>query len=398
MDPVRNPYSPGAGTPPPYLAGRDDLQEAFRIMIGRAAAGNPVQPLVLSGLRGVGKTVLLLRWRSMAEENGWVAAHIEARSGADLRRQLADAINDLLRQMSRRYRNQDRVDRLKRVAVSFVQAAGTTVSRGGLTFEVQPEPGIADSGELETDLGELLVELGRVAASEGSGAVILIDELQDAGSERLSGVVGACHRINQEGLPALIVGAGLPTVGRILSEAKSYAERLFDVRAVGPLEGKAQDMAITEPAAQLGVEFDDVALARLRDLAGGYPFFIQTHAKFVWDGAVASPIGSDDVAVAAPRADDQLRRSFFAPRYDRATPAERRYMHAMASLGDVPVPTSEVASVIGRRPSDVSVQRDGLLNKGLVYAPERGLVAFTVPHMAAFLRSLPTHEPGPGRS
>lgn len=395
VDPVRNPYSPGAGTPPPYLAGRDDLQDAFRILIGRAQVGNPVQPLVLSGLRGVGKTVLLLRWRAIAAEEGWATAHIEARAGADLRQQLSDAVTDLLRQMSRRYRNQERVERLKRIGASFMRAAGATVTRGGFTFDVQPEPGIADTGDLETDLGELLFELGAAAAEEGSGAVILVDELQDAGSEPLRGVVGACHRINQQPLPALIVGAGLPTVGRVLSEAKSYAERLFDLRTVGPLRGEAQDLAITEPASDRGVTFTAEALEGLRERAGGYPFFIQTHAKFVWDVAVDSPIGAADLAVAAPRADEQLRRSFFAPRYDRATPAERRYMHAMASIMDGPAPTADVASVLGRRQSDVSVQRDGLLNKGLVYAPERGLVAFTVPHMGAFLRSLTTHEFGP---
>lgn len=235
-----------------------------------------------------------------ALESGWATAHIQARPSADLRQQLADAVNDLLCQMSRKYRNQDRVDHLKRVAASFVRAAGATVNRGGLTFDVEPEPGVADSGELETDLGELMVELGRVAREEGSGAVIFIDELQDAGPERLSGVVGACHRINQESLPALIVGAGLPTVGRILSDAKSYAERLFDLRSVGPLEGAAQDLAITEPAAALGVVFSEVALSEIRALAGGYPFFIQTHAKFVWDSAVDSPIGDEDVDAASP--------------------------------------------------------------------------------------------------
>lgn len=351
-----------------------------------------MQPLVLSGLRGVGKTVLLLRWGSLATEAGWATAHIEARSDADLRQQIGDAITDVLRQVSRHYRNHDRVTRLKRVAASFMQAAGTTISRGGLSFDVQPEAGVADSGSLETDLSELLVELGQAAREEGTGAIILIDELQDAGAEKLSGVVGACHRINQLGLPALIVGAGLPTVGRVLSEAKSYAERLFDLQAVGPLEGDAQDQAITEPADDLGVAFAPPALAALRDLAGGYPFFIQTHAKFVWDVAVDSPITEGDVDVASPRADEQLRRSFFSPRHDRATPAERRYMHAIASLGDDQIATADVAGVLSRRPSDVSVQRDGLINKGLVYAPERGLVAFTVPHMASFLRSLPTHE------
>jgi hypothetical protein len=355
---------------------------------------------VLSGLRGVGKTVLLLRWRAIAQEQGWATAHIEARAGANVREQLGDAVTDLLRQISRTYRNQQRVERLKRVATSFLRAAGASVTRSGIVFNVEPEPGIADSGSLETDLVELFIELGDAARSEGTGAIVFIDELQDAGGEGLAAVVGACHRINQPQLPALIVGAGLPTVGRVLSEAKSYAERLFDVRNVGPLEGIAQDEAITQPAGELDVSFTDHALQQLRELAGGYPFFIQTHAKVVWDIAVASPIDAGDVEVAAPRADEQLRRSFFSPRYDRATPAERRYMHAIASLGDGPVATADVATRLGRRPSDVSVQRDGLLTKGLTYAPERGLIAFTVPHMASFLRSLPTHEfgedePGP---
>lgn len=221
MDPVTNPYSPGAGTPPPYLAGRDDLQQSFETLIGRAAIGNAVQPMVLSGLRGVGKTVLLLRWRAMAIKAGWATAHLESRPGANLRAQLADATNDMLRQVSRKYRNQVRVERLKRVTASFARAAGATVTRGSFAFDVQPEPGVADSGSLETDLVELLVEVGEAAREEGSGAVILIDELQDVATEELAGLVGACHRISQAALPALIVGAGLPTVGRVLSEAKS---------------------------------------------------------------------------------------------------------------------------------------------------------------------------------
>jgi len=397
MDPVQNPYSPGAGTPPPFLAGRDHLQDALQTVVDRAQIGKPVQPLVLTGLRGVGKTVLLLRWRQQAASAGWATAHIEARSDSNLRQQLTDAAVDLLRQMSRTYRNKERVERLKRIAVSFARAASATTTRGGLVFAVEPEPGVADSGSLETDLTELLVELGLAAKEQRTGAVILIDELQDASVDHLVGVVGACHRLNQEHLPILVIGAGLPTVGKVLSEAKSYAERLFDLRPVGPLDGDAQDLAITEPASALGVAYKPAALLALRRLAGGYPFFIQTHAKFVWDVAVASPIEEIDVLTSGGRADDQLRRSFFSPRYDRATPAERRYMHAMASLGDDHVATPDVARVLDKKPVGVSVQRDGLLNKGLVYAPERGLVAFTVPHMAAFLRSLPTHEYGTAR-
>jgi len=260
-------------------------------------------------------TVLLLRWRELALDAGWAAAHIEARAGTDLRAPLGDAVIDLTRQTSRRFRNEERAQRLQRIATSFLRATGATVTRGAVAFDVQPEPGVADSGSLETDLTELLVELGEAARDEGTGAVILIDELQDAGVEALVG------------------------------------------------------------------------------LAGGYPFFIQTHAKFAWDVAVESPIALADVSVAEPRAGEQLEQSFFGPRYERATPAERRYLHALAALGDGPVSTAEAAAVLRRRASDVSVQRDGLIAKGLVYAPDRGLIEFTVPHMAAYLRGRTDHPP-----
>jgi len=395
MDPIRNPYSPGAGTPPPYLAGREGFLDAFSTVIGRAQIGNAVQPPVLAGLRGVGKTVLLLRWRELAIEAGWTSAHIEARAGTDLRVPLGDAVVDLMRQSSRRYRNRERAHRLQRVATSFLRATGATATRGSLVFDVEPQPGVADSGSLETDLTELFIELGEAAREEGSGAVILIDELQDAGSEALVALVGACHRANQLRLPVLVAGAGLPTVGRVLSEAKSYAERLFDVRTVGRLDEQAQRDAIAEPAAALGVEFAASALATLGALAGGYPFFVQTHAKFAWDAAIDSPINDSDVSVAEPRAREQLEQSFFGPRYERATPAERRYMHALAALGDGPVATADAATALKRRPSDVSVQRDGLLSKGLVYAPDRGMINFTVPHMSAYLRNRSDHDFGP---
>ncbi len=394
MDAIQNPYTPGAGTPPRYLAGREDLLNAFRTMIGRAEIGNSVQPIVLSGLRGVGKTVLLLKWREMAEEKGWVTAHLEVRPGADLRGQLSDAAVEMLRQVSRRYRNKERVEHLKRVTASFLRALGPTLGRGGVTLEVNPEPGIADSGLLETDLIELLVEIGTAAREEGSGAILFIDEMQDASGEQLAAIVGACHRLNQETLPMLIVGAGLPTIGRVLSEARSYSERLFDLQTVGPLTSPAENEAVVAPAEPLNVHFTIEALEALATLAGGYPFFIQTYAKFVWDVALDETIDRTEVDLAVPKAQEQLRRSFFTPRYDRATPAERKYMHGMAAVGDGAVPTSEVATILKRKPSDISVQRDGLMSKGLVYSPERGLVAFTVPHMAEFLRSLPTHELG----
>jgi hypothetical protein len=389
MDPVANPYAPGAGTPPPYLAGREELSDAFATMLGRASRGNAVQPIVLTGLRGVGKTVLLLEWRRIATDANWATAHLEARGEVDLRPQIVDALIDLLRQTSRNWRSTERIERLKRIATSFARAAGATATRGGFTFGVEPEPGVADSGSLETDLAELLIELGRAAREEGSGAVLLIDELQDADPAALAGLVGAIHRVNQERLPALVVGAGLPTTSKVLSEAKSYAERLFDVRHLGVLDDVSQDLAITEPASHLGVVVEPDALAVLRQLAGGYPFFIQTYAKHAWDAAVASPIVAEDVRVAAPRAMEQLRRSFFTPRVERATAGERRYLVALAGLGGEEATTGEVAAALGRSRQSVAMQRDALIAKGLIYAPERGTVAFTVPHMGSYLRALP---------
>lgn len=387
MDPILNPYAPGAGTPPPLLAGRDALIDAWDVVIGRAAAGNSFQPIVLSGLRGVGKTVLLLTFRAHAREAGWPIELFEARPGGDLRAQVAEALPPMVRTVNRRWRNEARARRIGRIAASFARAVQATLTRSGFRLELEPEPGVADSGDLETDLTELLVALGEGARDEGVGAALLIDELHEVPPDQLSALVGAAHRVNQDRLPVVVGGAGLPPVGRVLSEARSYAERLFSIRPVGPLAPADAQRAFAAPAEDLGVAYTDEALAQLVRLSGGYPFFVQSYGKHVWDLADDSPIAEDDVALAAPRANRELVDSFFRPRYDRATPAERRYLHAMAALGDGDVASADVADRLGHAPSRVSPQRDGLLTKGLIYAPERGLLAFTVPHMAAYLRS-----------
>jgi hypothetical protein len=390
VDPILNPYAPGAGTPPPVLAGRDDLIQAWDIVIGRAAAGNSFQPLVLSGLRGVGKTVLLLAFRAHARDAGWPIELFEARPGGDLRSQVAEALPPMVRTVNRRWRNRERARRIGRIAASFAKAVQASLVRSGFRLELEPEPGVADSGDLETDLTELLVALGEGAQDEGVGAALLIDELHEVPPDQLSALVGAAHRVNQERLPVVVGGAGLPPVGRVLSEARSYAERLFSIRPVGALADEDTRRAFTTPAEDLGVAFTAGAIDQLVELSGGYPFFIQSYGKHVWDLADDSPIAEDDVELAAPRAYRELVDSFFKPRYDRATPAERRYLHAMAELGDGDVASTDVALQLGHdQPSRVSPQRDGLLTKGLIYAPERGLLAFTVPHMAAYLRGLP---------
>jgi hypothetical protein len=359
-------------------------------VIGRAAAGNPFQPIVLSGLRGVGKTVLLLAFREHANQAGWPIELFEARPGGDLRAQVAEALPPMIRTVSKRWRNKERAKRIGRIAASFARAVQARLVAGGFRIELEPEPGYADTGDLETDLTELLVALGEGARDEGLGAALLIDELHEVPPEQLSALVGAAHRVNQERLPVVVSGAGLPPVGRVLSEARSYAERLFSIRPVGALSPDDTRAAFEEPAAELGVGFEATALDALVEVSGGYPFFIQSYGKHVWDVADDSPVAMDDVELARPRANRELVDSFFRPRYDRATPAERRYMHAMADIGDSPVSSTEVAARLGHdQPGRVSPQRDGLLTKGLIYAPDRGQLAFTVPHMETYLRGLP---------
>jgi AAA ATPase domain len=389
VNPVTNPYAPGAGTPPPLLAGRDGVIEAWDVVLGRAVAGNPFQPIVLAGLRGVGKTVLLLAFRQHASEAGWPIELFEARPGGDLRAQIAEALPPMIRSVNRRWRNEERAKKIGRIAASFARAVQARLVAGGFRIELEPEPGYADTGDLETDLTELLVALGEGARDEGLGAALLIDELHEVPPDQLGALIGAAHRVNQERLPVVVGGAGLPPVGRVLSEARSYAERLFSIRPVGALSPDDTRAAFEEPAADLGVAFERRAVDELVELSGGYPFFIQSYGKHVWDVADDSPIAPDDVALARPRANRELVDSFFRPRYDRATPAERRYMHAMADIGDGPVSSAEVAARLGHdQPSRVSPQRDGLLTKGLIYAPDRGQLAFTVPHMEAYLRGL----------
>ena len=391
IDPIRNPYSPGAGTPPPLLAGRDEFLDAFNVVIGRAAAGRPFQPLVLSGLRGVGKTVLLRHFRNAAIESGWIGEMFEARPGSDLRTQVAEALPPMVRAVNRRWRNKDRARNIGRTAASFAKAASGALSRGGIVLPYEPKPGVADSTDLEADLIDLLVALGEGAREEGVGAALMIDELQDVPVDQLGALIGASHRINQDQLPVVLGGAGLPPVGRILSEARSYSERLFSIRSVGRLSAADSSLALSEPAEQLNVRYETKALEALVDVSGGYPFFVQTYGMHTWDRADGSPITVDDVGDAVPQANRELNDSFFKPRYDRATPAERRYMHTVAESADDPASSSEVAKRLDpKNPNRASPLRDNLINKGLIYAPERGQIAFTVPHMGTYLRDLPT--------
>jgi AAA ATPase domain len=393
MDPVRNPYAPGAGQRPPELAGRDREIGQFEVVLERIARGRPERSLVLTGLRGVGKTVLLNTFRSMALQRLWGTGKIEARPDQSIRRPVAAALHMAVRELAPRHRAPDRVEYFLGVLKAFAlrdpkapKGASVTVMLG---IDVPAQRGRADSGDLEVDLTELFAEGASVAADLGVGIALFVDEMQDVPAADVSALCAACHELSQTGGPLIVVGAGLPHLPSVLSASKSYSERLFRYTRIDRLDREAADLALLAPAQREDVTFTAAALDALYAAAEGYPYFVQAYGKVTWDVAASSPVTAVDVSVAAPQAEGELAVGFFGSRYERATPAEREYMRAMAATGDEPVPTSVVADGLGRKPSSLSPARDALIKKGLIYSSERGLIAFTVPHFGKFLRSQP---------
>jgi hypothetical protein len=391
VDPVRNPYAPGAGQRPPELAGRDREVAQFEVVLQRVARGRPERSMVLTGLRGVGKTVLLNAFRSMAMQHLWGTGKIEARPEQSIRRPVAGALHMAVRELAPRHRAPDRIEEFLGVLKAFgARDPGSKGSFGaGLGIDVPIARGRADSGDLEIDLTELLTDAASVAADLGVGIALFVDEMQDVQPADISALCAACHELSQNGGPLIVVGAGLPHLPSVLSASKSYSERLFRYVSIDRLDRPAADHALLAPARREGAEFEPDALDALYEAADGYPYFVQAYGKVTWDLAAASPVTAADVAVAAPVAAGELAVGFFGSRYERATPAEREYMRAMAALGDDPVPTARVAEELARKPSSVSPARDSLIKKGLIYSSERGVIAFTVPHFGRFLRSQP---------
>lgn len=396
MDPVRNPYAPGAGQRPPELAGRDAELAAVDVALERAARGRPERSVVLVGLRGVGKTVLLNALRSRAVERLWGTAKLEARPGHSIRRPVASALHLAVRDIAVRHRDPDRVQGflgvLKAYALRSAPEDAKLRDRWQPGIDVPAATGRADTGDMEIDLLEVLVDAAELARDVGTGIGLFIDEMQDLSAVDASALCAAFHEISQQGLPVVLVGAGLPHVPATLSASKSYSERLFRYVGVDRLERSACDLALVAPARDEGADYTGDALDAMYAATDGYPYFVQAYGKAVWDVAPRSPITADDVAVGAPLARADLGVGFFGSRFERATPAERDYLRAMASVaadlpdGDGPVPTADVAQFLGRKPASLSPARDALLKKGLVYSGERGSIAFTVPHFAAYLR------------
>ncbi|WP_433757809.1 AAA family ATPase [Nocardia sp. CA-135398] len=393
MDPVRNPYAPGAGQRPPELAGRDKQLKAFDVVLERIARGRPERSVMLTGLRGVGKTVLLNQLRSAAGSRGWGTGKIEARPDQELRRPLSSALHMAVRAIAMAHRNQERVDDFLGILKAF--ALRSTADKGMRErwqpgIDVPAVTGRADSGDIEIDLIELLKEAAALASDIGVGIAVFIDEMQDLGPADISAICGACHELSQDTAPLIVVGAGLPHLPAVLSASKSYSERLFSYHRIDRLDRESADQALIAPAEREEVKFTEEALDALYQRADGYPYFVQAYGKAAWDQAPESPITAEDVEVAAPSAEEELAVGFFGSRYERATPAEREYMRAMADLAgdDGPVPTAAVANELGRKPASLSPARDGLIKKGLIYSAERGTIGFTVPHFGRYLRSV----------
>ncbi len=380
-----NPYTPGAGRKPPTLAGRDQDLENFRDLIDRLAVGGYEPSLIYSGLRGVGKTVLLIELDVLATEAGWVTTDVqEVGSRPEFRLTFARMATRLLREMSRRHRVKARVDRALGVVKAFSIAVPGAVR---IKLDVEAASGLADSGDPEQDLTDLLHEIGSVAQATGAGALFLIDEMHNLNASSLAAICIAFQAVSRAGLPVAMAGAGLPDVQVRLLAAKPYADRLFQYRELGRLPDASARTALVTPASTRGVEFDERAARRVVRESAGYPYFLQEYGRELWNYAERSPISNTDVASVREIVKDSLARNFFGTRFQIATDAEQRFLSAMASRGDAPYKMAEVARAWGAKDQrGVSPHRESLIDKGLIWSPRRGQVDFTVPLFADYLR------------
>jgi len=388
MDPVLNPFAPGAGTPPPELAGRDELREIIRVAIERTRRGLPTKSILMVGLRGVGKTVLLDRMREDAEAAGILTIRIEAPESRSLPALLAPQLRLALLRLSRNEQVRDLAQRALRALAGFAKALKIKYEDIEVGIDFEPEAGLADNGDLEHDLQALLETVGLTAQKAGTAFVLFIDELQYVREEELAALITALHRTAQRRFPVILVGAGLPQLRGRTGQAKSYAERLFDFPEIGALPPPAAKIAISKPAAAQDVKVNEDALERIVQETHGYPYFLQEWGKHAWDTAAESPITRDDVDLASKAAVAALDESFFRVRFDRLTPVEKRYLRAMAELGPGPHRSGDIAEKLARKVTSLGPTRNQLLAKGMIWSPSHGDTAFTVPLFDDFMRRI----------
>jgi len=384
MDPVRNPFAPGAGSQPPELAGRQEIIAAADTALQRILIGRPAQSQMLLGLRGVGKTVLLNKIEQIAEGHGYLTSFIEAPEDKKLVELLYPKIHQVLRKLSLVEAAKVATYGAMRALRSFSSAF--KVSMGDFEVAVDAEPGIADSGNLEYDLTELFLKVGEAAKAAGKGWALLIDEVQYLSTEELAALIVAIHRVNQKALPILLFGAGLPAIAALSGDAKSYAERLFIFPRVDALSHADAANAIRQPIEEEGERIDDQLLDKVVGLTRGYPYFLQEWGYQVWNASPQSPITFDCMGVAEREALRRLDEGFFKVRIDRLTPKEREYVIAMARLGGGPYRSSEVADILGEKLTTLGPRRAQIIAKGMIYSPAHGDIAFTVPMFDEYLK------------
>lgn len=401
MDRHQNPYTPGAGARPPLLAGRESELEDFVVAFERLSSRQFARSFVLDGLRGVGKTVLLNEADVIAREHGWVSSGVvECNEDDDLPLLMAKLCHRALRRMSGTKKLAKGVER----GLGVLRAFTFSLDQGGswrFNIDVAAVKGVADSGDPEMDIVELLAEVGKVASEHGSGAAFFLDELQFLGPRGMALLAAAMHGISQQNAPVLLIAAGLPQLPLLLKDAKPYTERLFDYRTIGGLPRPKAAAALAVPAQRLNASFESDALEMILDRTSGYPHFLQQWGETVWREAEGPNITLRDVQIAEDLVNDELDRRFFRDRYEKATEAEKLYLAAMADLGDGRHTSAEVAEHMGMSPKRLSVRRGALIEKGLIYNPVASQLDFTVPQFAAYLRRIhpfdPTQRPVRGR-
>ncbi|MGB0257636.1 MAG: ATP-binding protein [Coraliomargarita sp.] len=388
MDPIRNPYAPGAGSQPPELAGRDEVREFVRIALERTRIGRPNKSVLLVGLRGVGKTVLLDRMREDAETEGIYTARIEAPEDRSLPSMLAPQLRVALIKLSRKEAAKELSERALKGLAGFAKALKVKYQDLEVGIDFEPEPGLADNGDLESDLQDLLEAAGQAAKAANTCIALFIDELQYVKEEQLAALITALHRASQRRLPILLVGAGLPQLRGRLGRAKSYAERLFEFSEIGPLSKADATIALAKPAEDEGVSYQPESLEQIVRETKGYPYFLQEWGRHAWEVADQSPITKEDVTVASRQAVADLDASFFRVRFDRLTPSEKKYLKAMAELGPGPHRSGDIAGILNREVTSLAPVRNQLISKGMIWSPHHGDTAFTVPLFDEFMHRI----------
>jgi len=395
MDRIRNPFSPGAGSPPPELAGRDGILEQARVLLGRVLAKRPEKSFLLTGLRGVGKTVLLNEIEQMAQSVGYRTILVEAHEDKQLAALLIPHLRRLLYDLDRIVGAGDKVRRGIGVLKSFIGAVKVKLGDVEFGIDIEPERGAADSGDLEVDLPSLFTAVAEAAEERGSAVAILIDEIQYFHQSELSALIMGMHKMQQRQLPLVLIGAGLPILPGLAGESKSYAERLFNFPDIGPLSETDATKALLDPVRAEGVEFESAALQEIYRLTKGYPYFIQEWGYQAWNHAVTSPISLRITLEATPVVRDRLDENFFRVRFDRLTPRERHYLRAMAELGSGPYRTGDISDILGAKITTLGPVRANLIKKGMIYSPAHGDMAFTVPLFDEFMRrAIPEFQSG----